>query len=62
MGTLVCLLTLLVIPQPAAAYVVPTGGGFILQILLGGITGAVLVARVLVRRLLNRLRSRRNPR
>ena len=59
---LACLLALLLIPQPAAAYVDPTAGGFLLQLLLGGITGLALMARVFVCRLLGRLRSRRNAR
>lgn len=44
-------------PAIAHAYVDPTGGGFLLQLLLSGITGFVLVARLLARRLLAKIRG-----
>ena len=43
-------LVILVSPGLAHAYVDPTGGGFLLQLLLGGATGIVLLGRVVVRR------------
>jgi hypothetical protein len=43
-------LVILVSPDLAHAYVDPTGGGFLLQLLLGGATGVVLLGRVVVRR------------
>lgn len=49
---------LLVSPAVAHAYVDPTGGGFLLQLVLGGATGVILLARVFVRRLSERIRRR----
>ena len=53
-------------PAVASAYVDPTGGGFLLQVVLGGITGAFLIARVALKQVLTRLetfvhRRRRDP-
>ncbi len=52
------LVPLLVVAMPAVAYayLAPTGGGFLLQLLLGGITGFVLIAGLLARRLLSKIR------
>ena len=43
-------LVILASPDLAHAYVDPTGGGFLLQLLLGGATGIILLGRVFVRR------------
>lgn len=42
-------LVILVSPDLAHAYIDPTGGGFLLQLLLGGATGIILLGRVFVR-------------
>lgn len=60
--TLIAVLCVLVSPGLAAAYVDPTGGGFLLQLILGGATAVILLARVLWRRLLDRIGRRpRDP-
>ncbi len=51
-------LLLLMVPHRAEAYVDPTGGGFLLQLLLGGGTALVLLARVAIRRFLTRIGQR----
>ena len=51
-------LLLLIFPQLAYAYVDPTGGGFLLQLLLGGGTAVVLLGRVLIKRLVARIGQR----
>jgi hypothetical protein len=55
-------LLVLIVPGPAEAYVDPTGGGFLLQLLLGGGTALVLLMRAVLRRLASRLgRHSRHP-
>jgi hypothetical protein len=55
-------LVILVSPGLAHAYVDPTGGGFLLQLLLGGATGVILIGRVFIRRVSERiLRRFRRP-
>ena len=51
-------LAVLMLPQAAEAYVDPTGGGFLLQLLLGGGTAVVLIGRMFLKRLLARLGRR----
>ena len=51
-------LLLLISPQLAYAYVDPTGGGFLLQLLLGGGTAVVLLGRALIKRLVARIGQR----
>jgi hypothetical protein len=51
-------LVVLIAPHPAEAYVDPTGGGFLLQLLLGGGTAVVLIARVVIRRFVARIGQR----
>ena len=55
---------LLASPGVARAYVDPTGGGFMLQFLLGGVTGALLLWRIAVKQALTRFWDflRRRPR
>jgi hypothetical protein len=45
-------------PGLADAYVDPTGGGFLLQVLLGGATGVVLIGRLFIRRFSERVLRR----
>ena len=52
------LLLVLMLPRPADAYVDPTGGGFLLQLLLGGGTAVVLLGRVFLKRLVARIGQR----
>jgi len=51
-------LLLLISPQLAEAYVDPTGGGFLLQLLLGGGTAVALLGRALVKHLVARIGQR----
>jgi hypothetical protein len=51
-------LLVLLSPRLADAYVDPTGGGFLLQLLLGGGTAVVLLARVFLKRLAARIGRR----
>ena len=57
------LLLVLLLPGLAHAYLDPTAGGFLLQLVLGGVTGVVVLARLFARglseRLLRRLRGRK---
>jgi hypothetical protein len=56
------LLLILVSPGLAHAYLDPTAGGFLLQLVLGGATGVVLLARLFARRLSEKvLRRLRGP-
>jgi len=56
------LLFILVRPGLAHAYLDPTAGGFLLQLVLGGATGVVLLARLFARRLSEKvLRRLRGP-
>jgi hypothetical protein len=48
-------------PEIAHAYVDPSGGGFLLQLLFGGATGIVLFGRLFVRRLSDRIVRRFGP-
>ena len=52
------MLVVLMLPRVADAYVDPTGGGFLLQLLLGGGTAVVLLGRMFVKRLLARIGQR----
>lgn len=56
--TLVAVLCVLVSPGLAAAYIDPTGGGFLLQLILGGATAVILLVKVLWSRLLDRIGRR----
>lgn len=51
-------LLVLIVPHVADAYVDPTGGGFLLQLLLGGGTAIVLLARVFLKRFAARIGRR----
>ncbi len=51
-------LLVLIFPRLADAYVDPTGGGFLLQLLLGGGTAVVLLGRALLKRLVARIGQR----
>lgn len=52
-------LLVLLSPGLGHAYLDPTAGGFLLQLVLGGATGLVLFARLFVRRLSDRVLRRR---
>ncbi len=49
---LVASMILLVIAQPASAYLDPAAGSLILQVLLGGVAGLLLALKLFWRRLL----------
>lgn len=51
-------LVLLATPRPAAAYLDPASGSMILQLILGGVAGAAVAARLFWRRLTARWRSK----
>ena len=51
-------LLILAWPARADAYLDPTGGGFLLQLLLGGLAGVILFGRILVRRFFHALAQR----
>lgn len=51
-------LLILAWPARADAYLDPTGGGFLLQLLLGGLAGVILFGRILVRRVVDALAQR----
>jgi hypothetical protein len=53
--------TIMMFPEIAHAYVDPSGGGFLLQLLLGGATGIVLFGRLFVRRLSEKIARRFRP-
>jgi hypothetical protein len=54
----VATLLVLISPRFADAYVDPTGGGFLLQLLLGGGIAVVLLGRVFLKRLVARIGRR----
>lgn len=58
-GSLGAALALLAIPTPAWAYLDPASGSMFLQLLLGGIAGAAVALRLFWRRLVARLRPKR---
>lgn len=55
---ILAMLLVLTLPQRADAYVDPTGGGFLLQLLLGGGTAVILLGRMFVKRLVARIGQR----
>ena len=54
-------LSILLSPGSANAYVDPTGGGFLLQLLLGGGTAFLVVARLVFKRFVDRIGRRIRP-
>ena len=52
------LVLVLVSPGLGHAYLDPTAGGFLLQLVLGGATGVLVVARLVARRLSDRVLRR----
>ena len=50
-------LVILASPAVASAYVDPTGGGFLLQLLLGGLAGLLLVLRLYLRQMVSKLQA-----
>lgn len=58
-GCLGAALALFAIPTPAWAYLDPASGSMFLQLLLGGIAGAAVALRLFWRRLVTRLRPKR---
>lgn len=59
--SLIAALLLLVCPQPVYAYVDPGAGSLILQLLLGGVAGALFAAKLYWRRLRSFFRSKETP-
>ncbi len=49
------------IPQPALAYLDPASGSMILQLVLGGIAGTLVVLKLYWRRFMNLLSRRKRP-
>jgi len=55
-GVLGAIWILVVCAEPAYAYVDPGSGGMIVQLLLGGVAGVAILARLFWHRLINRVR------
>jgi hypothetical protein len=55
-----CLWLVFVCATPAYAYVDPGSGGMLVQLLLGGVAGAALIARLYWQRLLKRIGIRKD--
>lgn len=55
------ILLLLASPRPASAYLDPTSGSMLLQLILGGVAGAAVAARLFWRRLLSHWRPKSEP-
>jgi hypothetical protein len=58
---LAAVLVVLATPRPAAAYLDPASGSMILQLVLGGVAGAAVAARLFWRRLTARWRRQDGP-
>lgn len=55
---LAAVLLLLASPSPASAYLDPASGSMLLQLILGGVAGAAVAARLFWRRLVSRWRPK----
>ena len=58
-GILMAVAILLVYAQPAYAYLDPGSGGMIVQLLLGGVAGAVVLVKLFWHRLMKRIGIRK---
>jgi len=60
-GALLFAVILVALPRAAHAYIDPTAGSVLLQLLLGGVAGIIVVVKLGYRRVLEILRLRREP-